>query len=42
MTYFDRIDNNNYEIEFHLDTPEVVEEPKTNSVNLKIFIINCR
>jgi hypothetical protein len=41
MTYFDRI-NNFDEMEFDLDTPEVVEENKHNPTNLKQFIMNCR
>jgi len=40
-TYFDRI-NNFDETEFELDTPEVIEEPKSNNIKLKAYIMNCR
>jgi hypothetical protein len=40
-TYFDRI-NNFDETEFELETPEVVEEIKSNPISLKSYIILCR
>jgi len=41
MTYFDRI-NNFDEMEFDLETPELVEEPKHNPIKMKSFILSCR
>lgn len=40
-TYFDRI-NHFDETEFELDTPEIVEEPTSNPIKLKAYILSCR